>query len=136
MPHSFTFNDDNLGCTIISEDEEYEMVLNTWNPSTMNPWISQDEVIEYVNQFPTTSYMWTLISSKPTQEEIDAKSAIANRETRNQLLAASDWTQGNDSPLTDEAKTSWASYRSALRSLPEHENWPSLADDDWPSAPE
>ena len=61
---------------------------------------------------------------------------ISNRETRNELLAASDWTQFNDSPLTDEAKTSWATYRTALRNLPTHENWPSLEDDDWPSAPE
>ena len=61
---------------------------------------------------------------------------IANRETRNELLAASDWTQFNDSPLTDEAKTSWATYRTALRDLPTNENWPSLEDDDWPSAPE
>ncbi len=61
---------------------------------------------------------------------------ISNRETRNELLAASDWTQFNDSPLTDEAKTSWATYRTALRNLPTHENWPSLKDDDWPSAPE
>ena len=60
---------------------------------------------------------------------------VRNRETRNELLAASDWTQGNDSPLTDEAKTSWATYRSSLRSLPEHENWPTLEDSDWPSAP-
>jgi len=135
MPHSFTFNADNLGCTIISEDEQYEMVLETWNPSTMNPWITQDEVIDYVNQFPTTSYMWTLISSKPTQEEIDTKSAIANRETRNQLLADSDWTQFNDSPLDNDTKVLWATYRSSLRSLPEHENWPSLEDADWPVAP-
>lgn len=69
-------------------------------------------------------------------ESVAAMLNVENRNTRNELLAASDWTQGNDSPLTDEAKTSWASYRSALRSLPEHENWPSLADDDWPSAPE
>ena len=61
--------------------------------------------------------------------------AAAHRATRNDLLAASDWTQFNDSPLTDEAKTSWASYRSSLRSLPEHENWPTLEDSDWPSAP-
>ena len=59
-----------------------------------------------------------------------------NRQTRNELLAASDWTQGNDSPLTDEAKTSWATYRTALRDLPTNENWPSLEDDDWPTAPE
>ena len=59
-----------------------------------------------------------------------------NRQTRNELLAASDWTQGNDSPLTDEAKTSWATYRTALRDLPTNEKWPSLEDDDWPTAPE
>jgi len=61
---------------------------------------------------------------------------VRNRETRNQLLADSDWTQFNDSPLTDEAKTSWATYRTALRNLPTNENWPSLGNDDWPSAPE
>ena len=65
----------------------------------------------------------------------DDRLAAAHRGTRNQLLAESDWTQFNDSPLTDEAKTSWATYRSSLRSLPEHENWPSLEDSDWPSAP-
>ena len=59
-----------------------------------------------------------------------------NRNTRNELLAASDWTQANDSPLADEAKTSWATYRTALRDLPTNENWPSLGDDDWPTAPE
>ena len=60
---------------------------------------------------------------------------ISNRETRNELLAASDWTQMPDSPLTDEAKTSWASYRTLLRTLPTHENWPTLEDSDWPSQP-
>ena len=60
---------------------------------------------------------------------------IENRNVRNQLLADSDWTQMPDSPLADEAKTSWATYRSSLRSLPEHENWPSLEDADWPTKP-
>ena len=61
--------------------------------------------------------------------------AAEHRETRNELLAESDWTQFNDSPLTDEAKTSWATYRTALRDLPTHENWPSLEDADWPTQP-
>ena len=60
---------------------------------------------------------------------------IENRNVRNQLLADSDWTQMPDSPLADEAKTSWATYRSSLRSLPEHENWPSLEEADWPTKP-
>ena len=41
-----------------------------------------------------------------------------------------------DSPLADEAKTSWATYRTALRDLSTHENWPDLEDADWPAKPE
>jgi len=52
--------------------------------------------------------------------------ATAHREQRNALLTASDWTQMPDSPLTDEAKTSWATYRTALRNLPTSEGWPSV----------
>jgi len=71
-----------------------------------------------------------------TQSELDEIKSASNRNKRNNLLAASDWTQANDSPLTNEAKTSWATYRTALRDLPTNENWPSLSNDDWPSAPE
>jgi hypothetical protein len=40
------------------------------------------------------------------------------RQTRNDLLIASDWTQVNDSPITDAKKAEWATYRQALRDLP------------------
>ena len=52
--------------------------------------------------------------------------AATHRATRNELLASSDWTQMPDSPLTDEAKTSWATYRSALRDLPSSSDWPDV----------
>ena len=58
---------------------------------------------------------------------------VRNRETRNELLAASDWTQANDSPLTDEAKTSWATYRQALRDLPSSSDWPNVTFPEEPS---
>ena len=64
----------------------------------------------------------------------DDRAAAASR-VKNQLLADSDWTQMNDSPLTDEVKTSWATYRTALRDLTTHENWPNLEDADWPTEP-
>ena len=51
--------------------------------------------------------------------------AAEHRATRNALLASSDWTQANDSPLAAEKKVEWASYRTLLRTLPTHENWPS-----------
>jgi hypothetical protein len=40
------------------------------------------------------------------------------RKIRNALLRESDWTQVNDSPLTDEQKQAWATYRQILRDLP------------------
>lgn len=63
------------------------------------------------------------------------RAAAANRAKRNQLLADSDFTQMNDSPLTDEAKTAWATHRTALRDLTAHTNWPNLEDADWPTEP-
>ena len=48
------------------------------------------------------------------------------REERNALLAASDWTQANDSPLSAEKKVEWASYRTALRNLPSSSDWPDV----------
>ena len=60
--------------------------------------------------------------------------AAKHRMTRNQLLADSDWTQFNDSPLNNDTKV-LSTYRSSLEVLPEHENWPNLADEDWPIKP-
>ena len=69
------------------------------------------------------------------EDGADDRAAAANRAKRNQLLADSDWTQMNDSPLTDEAKTAWATHRTALRDLTAHTNWPNLEDADWPVSP-
>ena len=40
------------------------------------------------------------------------------RVERNGRLAASDWTQLADAPLTDDQKMQWAVYRQELRDLP------------------
>ena len=40
-------------------------------------------------------------------------------EKRNRLLSASDWTQVPDSPLSDAKKAEWATYRKALRDIPQ-----------------
>jgi len=64
---------------------------------------------------------------------LEAERAIANREYRNQLLTASDWTQLPDAPVNREA---WAAYRQALRDLTDHVNFPNLDADDWPQVEE
>lgn len=41
---------------------------------------------------------------------------------RNFLLQDSDWTQTNDSPLSDEQKQLWKTYRQKLRDIPSDQN--------------
>ena len=69
------------------------------------------------------------------QAGLDAKTAEGHRTTRDKLLADTDWTQMNDSPLTNEQKTAWATYRQELRDLTDLDAWPNLADEDWPVEP-
>ena len=69
------------------------------------------------------------------QATLDAATAEEHRVTRNKLLADSDWTQINDSPLSNEDKTAWATYRQELRGISDLDAWPNLEDDDWPVAP-
>ena len=69
------------------------------------------------------------------QATLDATTAEGHRVTRNKLLADSDWTQVNDSPLSNDSKTSWATYRQEFRDMSDLDAWPNIADDDWPVAP-
>jgi hypothetical protein len=55
------------------------------------------------------------------------------RTERNTKLTESDWTQYNDSPLTDEVKAEWAVHRETLRDLPANTDDP--ADPTWPTPP-
>ena len=58
-----------------------------------------------------------------------------HRGYRDLLLRESDWTQANDSPLSNDVKTQWATYRQELRDISDLDAWPNIADDDWPVAP-
>ena len=71
------------------------------------------------------------------------------RGRRDMFLQESDWTQFNDSPLSEAEKTEWATYRQELRDLPANNpnpKWEKNADgveDDtllpditWPTKPE
>jgi len=69
------------------------------------------------------------------QSTLDARTAEGHRTTRNKLLADTDWTQMNDSPLSNENKTAWATYRNELRNLPDDDAWPNLSEEDWPVQP-
>jgi hypothetical protein len=57
------------------------------------------------------------------------------RRQRDALLAQSDWTQVADNALTPLQRLAWREYRTALRDLPAHPNWPQLQATDWPTPP-
>ena len=40
------------------------------------------------------------------------------RHVRDLLMSVTDWTQAADSPLSEEQRAAWATYRQALRDLP------------------
>jgi hypothetical protein len=64
-----------------------------------------------------------------TAEELAVEAQIA-RDKRNQLLAASDWTQLADAPI---AAAAWGVYRQALRDITSQPGFPGNID--WPLAP-
>ena len=61
----------------------------------------------------------------------DAEQAKSVRVTRNELLKASDWSQGKDIP--DSVSAPWATYRQALRDLPMQAGFPWNIQ--WPEQP-
>lgn len=57
----------------------------------------------------------------------------ALRQERDRRLAASDWTQMLDVPLSEAARLAWGAYRQDLRDLPEAASNPAAVV--WPAAP-
>jgi hypothetical protein len=70
------------------------------------------------------------LTSDEVQGNLNAKSARL-REQRNRRLSESDWTQLADSTAD---KAAWATYRQALRDLPQQEGFPNTVT--WPIAPD
>jgi|11_taG_2_1085331.scaffolds.fasta_scaffold11074_2 hypothetical protein len=71
-----------------------------------------------------------------TDAELNNQILKSIRTTRRNKLAESDWTQFADNPLTDKKKAEWATYRQALRDLPqEYPNAISNDDIIWPTKP-
>ena len=64
--------------------------------------------------------------------KLDATAAAGVRTTRDAKLAETDWTGMSDVTMNAEMTT----YRQALRDITTHANFPNLADEDWPTAPE
>lgn len=132
---SITVNDD-LSSHVVNEEETLEFFFPPWNVLTTEPFTSADEVEAFINANVEVYNWWQPYVDPAVRAQGKADTlASSNRDTRNQLLSDSDWTQMPDSPVINEVKAAWVIYRTALRNLTAHENWPNLEADDWPTNP-
>jgi len=101
------------------------------------PYVIQDVEFDPVSQnavegqFVQVDDQWTLpmVAEDKPQDEVEEYV----RAVRSELLILSDWTQMPDSPLDDSTKTSWATYRTALRDISTQAGFPTNIT--WPTAP-
>ena len=70
---------------------------------------------------------------EPTEEMLAEHNLNALRQLRQRYLQDSDWTQMPDSPLSEEKKTEWQTYRQALRDITLTAT--SCSDVVWPTPP-
>jgi hypothetical protein len=71
---------------------------------------------------------------RPAPDEVRLLEWASIRTRRNQLLAATDYTQVPDTPLADGQRAEVATYRQALRDIPE--SGPDPFTIAWPEKPE
>jgi len=101
---------------------------------------SRDPVATHIEVVPPLDYRAVIVNQDLTLSPDTEKMAEmykweyqAIRQQRNDLLAKSDWTQIPGSPLADEQKAAWATYRQQLRDLVIDGSCP--LDFVWPTAP-
>lgn len=76
---------------------------------------------------------WEIVNASDIEISERTFDAWANlRAERNSRLSETDWTQGKD--ISDDVSTVWASYRQALRDLPQNTQDP--FNPVWPTKPE
>ena len=74
--------------------------------------------------------------------EANATTATRNRAERDKRLAACDWVVTKALEAGGSVPSAWVTYRTALRDITAHANWPNLAyadmegnNSDWPTEP-
>ena len=98
------------------------------------PVVAHNETIDPHSEPTLVDDVWTVgwAVRDLTEEEVVMKAAMS-RDLRCTRLADSDWTQTNDSPLDDQTKVLWATYRTALRDISGQSGFPT--DIIWPDSP-
>ena len=98
--------------------------IDLQNTDNIQPYLLDDDgnlVNGYVEGFYQAG-SFKVVDNNVTPYEAPIDCVIWIREQRDVLLTNSDWTQNNDSPLSDSEKQEWATYRQSLRDLPSQYN--------------
>jgi hypothetical protein len=136
--------------TEILDSYGYDPVLNGAAATVTAPYeVSVRDGIEEINGQWFTKFVVGPVFTDTTDEEdvvttaadnevaykarIDSEAANSVRQTRDRLIAETDWTQLTDSQLSDSVKAAWVTYRQALRDLPTASGFPHTMT--WPTKP-
>lgn len=113
---------------VIEADEEFASAHNNAiTPETVDP-LTLVAVAGSVNK----GWQRDSVTNEFTAPEPDNSGIAARiRAERDALLDDSDWTQNPDVPVDQEA---WATYRQALRDIPQQESFPLTVV--WPDKPQ
>lgn len=87
---------------------------------TKHDWIDPSEYVDYraASEGAQIGWTWNSETSSWTSPEAPLVSVEEVRKERDSLLASTDFTQLQNSSLTDAEVASWATYRQALRDMP------------------
>lgn len=123
---------EDLSSVSVTEDGLFECILPSYNPETLVPFASEEEVLTYAASVEGREFFWVpkLSDEEKAQIAFDGK-ALHIRAERNQKLVQSDWTQVADAAVD---KAAWATYRQALRDITAQDGFPWNVT--WPEQPE
>ena len=118
----FTAQPNVIDCEI--EHPEFGWIPYTLNPADTDQTVNNADLMALIQgRNDVAEYVEPPVAPKAL--------ATAARNKRNALLTQSDWTQIADATVD---QTAWATYRQALRDVPDQAGFPENID--WPVAPE
>jgi hypothetical protein len=118
---------DSLGADVVFEGAQaqptrYQTAFRDGVEQIGDKWFTKYSIATFKD---TTDEDGNVITAEQQEAEhiarVDAEQAKSVRDSRNKLLSDCDWTQVVDSPVNKEA---WATYRQALRDLPDQAGFP------------
>ena len=98
-----------------------------------------ESVAPYLSNGKVYTHRVTDMTSDERAEVVtaaNAATATLNRASRDYRLANCDWVVTKAIEANSSVPTAWGAYRTALRDITTHDNWPNINKGDWPPKPD